>query len=492
MGGLTERFDKGGEGKLALRFPSGSLKGSGAALSAAMSEEGFLVRPGAGGEAGAGSGAVESWRFDGLAQEGGEALLVGPPFDGASLDEARGLEEGMAALLAVARALSALAAAGKLPRGIRSPGILLSAAAAGAQTAGGAAAEAILVLPPSAVAKAVASQPPEALSAAVARLVSPHAKDAEADASFLLAQAAYRFATGRGAYEREAAEKGGMAAVRRCAASAALAAPRLDPALAALIDAALDEPGKVGLDAWIAALESARAAGWTRVLSPDAEAEIVRRRVQAEADASRRRRREEFLRKRGGLLAGAAIALVLLGFVVADIARAERSKPDYSALPPGEVVARYYAAIDGLDIESLEACGRKDAIKADRDMVTNLYVLVKTRMAYEGKSPLIPANRWVASGKEGLKEGDFLYGIVGLDIAEEGASPGAQESPGGAEAATFRVVYSLWTLERTDPPSGEPSEVRSEPCEDRRIDIVRLTRSKKGWRIEGIERRAAP
>jgi hypothetical protein len=483
MKGIIGNLAKDGADQLALRFPSGALKGSGAALSAAMNEEGFLVRPGARGAAGAGAGGganaggVESWRFEGLAQEGDEALLVGPRFDGASLDEARGLEEGMSALLAVARALSALAAAGKLPRGLCSSGMLLSAAPAGAGTG------AVLVLPPQAVAKAVAAQPPEALSSAAARLASPHAKGAEADASFLLAQAAYRFATGRGAYEREAAEKGSMAAARRRATSAALAAPRLDPALAALIDAALDEPGKVGLDAWIESLESARAAGWTRELSPDAEAELVRRRVQAEAEASRRLRREEFLRKRGGLVASVAIALVILGFVVADIARAERSKPDYSALPPKEVVARYYAAIDGLDIESLEACGRKDAIKVDRDVVTNLYVLVKTRMAYESKSPLLPAKQWIASGKEELKEGDFLYGIVGLDIAEADAL---------GDVASFRASYSLWSLERIDAPSGEPSAVRSEPCEDRRIDLVRLERGKKGWQIAGIERRSAP
>jgi hypothetical protein len=485
-------------GGLALRFPSGALRGSGAVLAAALAEEGFLVGPGADARGTRGARGVESWKFEAFEQEGETAILVGPVFEGASLEEAANPLEGLESILAVARAFAALKAAGSLPRGIVSAGLLVGGSGAGAAAATGTAAGAagtaaaaadrqVLVLPPTAASRALAARSPEERAASVARLASPRAKDAEADASFLLAQAVYRFAAGKGAFEREAADKGGIAAARRGSASLALAAPRLHPALAALVDAALDEPGAAALDAWVAALEAARAAGWERELSPAESAEAARRLAAAEADAARKSKREAFFRKRGGLLVGALVALVLGGFLAADLIQAQRDKPDFSGLPPLELTRRYYAAVDGLDLDSLEACGAKAAIKADRDVVMNLYVLTRTRTAYEGRNPLLPARQWIAAGKGNLKESEFLYGIVDLGIEEidEGAAP-------SADARRYRATYSIWSLDRVDPPTGEPSEGRMEPREERRVDELSLARGKRGWRIVSIERIVLP
>jgi hypothetical protein len=471
MEAIIARVSRAGAEKLALRFSAGALKGSGSALAAAMGEEGFLVRPGSG---------LETWKFEGLEREGEGALFFGPDFEGASLDDIEGLGDGMSALFAFAQAFETLASEGKLPRGIISSGLLVSGAK------GGGGAGAVLVLPPTAVEKALASRGSAARSAAIARLASPLAKGPRADASFLLAQAAYSFATGSGAFEREASDSGSLAAAKRYATSAALAAPRLDPALAALIDAALDDPNRVGLDAWIKALAAADASGWERELSPEEEARIALRRASVEAAAKKKRQRETFFRRRGALLVGVGVALAALGFAAADIIRAQRAKPDYSKLPPLEVVRHYYAAIDGLDIDSLEACGERAAIKADGDALANLVVLTRTRMAYEGKNPLLRANDWVAGGKGAIKDGEFLYGIVGLDISELGDN--------GADSGSvrYRAKYSVWSLERTDAPSGDPLQARTEPVEEKRVDELALTHGKKGWKISSLERTRNP
>ena len=68
----------------------------------------------------------------------------------------------------------------------------------------------------------------------------------------------------------------------------------------------------------------------------------------------------------------------------------------------------------------------------------DLVVVTKTRTAYEGKNPLLPAKDWIASGKRPLQASDFLYGIVDLDIRAEGADLAA---PGTFSA---RASYSMW------------------------------------------------
>jgi|GEM_PF-2457805 len=484
MQSICSRISKGGEAKLALRLSSGALKGSGAATARALAEDGFLVAPG--GSPGGGE-PIRSWKFEGLEEtsegpSGGPSgvpsgvLLYGPSFDGSSLDEARSLGDSLSALLSVAKALAALGASGRLPRGIVSSGILVAGAGE------------VLVLPPAAAAKALESLEPESRDSAAARLQSPLAKDAEADASFLLAQAAYRFAAGGGAFGTEAAEKGHLASPRRRSTAVALACPRLDRGLAAAIDSALEDPARVGLGAWIAVLEKAESSGWERALAPEEESELERRRVQTEAAADRKRKREAFFRKRGGVLIGAAIALAVAGFVAGDILRAQAEKPNFSKLAPAELAERYYAALDGLDLDSLEACGGGDAIKDDRGMVMNLVVLTKTRMAYEGKSPVVAAKAWVAQGKPPLKDGDFLYGVAGLAVEGAPALPGD-----GPELRRFAATYSLWSLDRTDDPSGDPSKAKSFPKEEKRVDQLALRHlDRLGWRIVELRRTVEP
>jgi hypothetical protein len=476
MNTILNRIAKDGADKLALRFPSGALKGAGSAFAAAMNEEGRLV---------SGGGPSVPWRFESIEGEGDEAFIVGAdPGLGracASLDDIEGLQAGMNALLALARALVSLAAEGKLPRGFVSSGILLSEAKAGAE------AGAVLFMPSSAVAKALSARGPEARAAALARLASPRSKDPESAASFFLAQVAYRYATGMPAFEREAAERGDLAGIRRYSTPAALAAPRLDPALAELIEKALDDPNRVGLGAWMETLEAAARAGWERKLSAEAEAELARRRASVEAETAKRLRRASFFRRRGSLLIGVGAAILIIAFVAGDMIQAQRSKPNFSALPPLELARRYYAAIDSIDLDSLEACGTVDALKADRNYLTNLVVITKTRMAYEGKNPILRAVDWIASGKPALAPTDLLYGIPVMDIAEE-----PEREVDGADARRFRATYSLWYMERIDDPSGDPSKVRSGPKEEKRVDELVLKRGKKGWQIVGLKRNVAP
>jgi hypothetical protein len=465
MSSIISRRRDGGIDKIALRFPSGALKGAGAALSSAMSEAGRIVPPATADAAAA--AASRTWSFENVIQDGEGALLVGPGFEGESLDEVEGLERGMPLLLAVARALRSLSAESSLPRGLVSAGIIAGA-------------DGVLVLPPVAAARALAAAGTESRARAVARFSSPLSDGPESDASFLIAQAAYRLAAGEGAFAVDPSEPGGLVNASRRGLSAALAVPRLDPGLASAIDAALADPRRVSLAAWIAALEKAEAAHWIRDLSAEETAASGSRAEAARAEAARRRKRADFWRRRGGIVAAAAVALAVVGLVLGDMARAQKSKPDFSALAPLELARRYYTAVDAIDLEALDACvGRK--VKIDSSYVTNLTVLTKTRMAYEGKNPLRRAADWVAAGKPALPESDMLYGVVGLELVDEG---------GGPDRVSCRATYSFWAQEKDDDPPGDPSKALSVPVEERRVDELVLERGKKGgWKIASLERR---
>ena len=465
---LLSRFEEG-RPKLAIRFPAAAVKGAGLALAAAMAEEGRLVS----GEA------STPWRFESIVQDEEGALLVGPDpvgladavEEGAraeSLDEAKSLEAGLTRILSLARALTLLKGEGRLPRGIVSSAVLF---AKGRD-------ESILLLPPAATARALTASGVRSRSAAVARLSSPRSTGPEADASFLLALAAYRFATGKSAFERESGEPSGVAGPVPGSTTIALAAPRLHPGLAAIVDRALADPGSAPLSEWLECLETAREAGWTREIPPEEMSALARRREAAEAQARSRKRREDFFRRRGALVVGLAAVVVVLALIAGDMLRAQKDKPDFSGLSPRELVRRYYLAVDTIDLDSLEACGDKKAIKNDEDTLINLTVLTKTRTAYEGKSPVVRAESWVASGKPQLAPDAFLYGIDDLAITEE--------SGYGGDRAVFKAEYSLWYL---DKPDSAPLDAASVPTESRRSDILTLERGKRGWRIVDLERK---
>ena len=227
----------------------------------------------------------------------------------------------------------------------------------------------VLLLPPAAAGKALIAGGAQARSAAVARLASQRSRGAEADASFLLAQAAYRFATGKHAFEREAGEASSLAASSPSSVPLALAAPRLDRDLAALVDKALADPNAAPLGEWRRVLGAAYDAGLDSRARPGARGRAHEAQPGGGSPGRARRRQADFLRRRGGLLIVAAVVIVIVALFVGELAQAQRDKPDFSALTPRELVARYYQAIDRIDLDSLEACGEKKAIKGDDDML---------------------------------------------------------------------------------------------------------------------------
>jgi hypothetical protein len=453
---------RGGGAGLRLSFPRASVKGAGGALSSCLTEEGSLV---SGGEA----PRCFPWRFESLGEEADEAFLLGPAFVGRSLDSCEGIEDGLPLLAAAARALDRLSREGRLPRGLVSSGILVGS--------GGE----VLVLPASAASRALAARGPEVRAAAAARLIHPRSEGPEADASFLLAQAAYRLAAGAHPYPREAAEAGSSAPHSPPALPLALAAPRLDRELASLVDEALADPGAASLGRWLSVLGKAAERGWLRELEPEEEKELAGRKAAAIEAARRKEAASSFLRRRGALIAGIAAAAVLAGLFASSMLGRKAGMPDLSGLSPLQVAQAYYRAIDSLDMETLEVAADKKARKEDDNIAVNITILQKTRIAYESGDPLVKASAWLEKGKPALDPTALLFGVTGLELRDEGGS-----SIGLGATREIRARYSLWYIEKSD------TDAAPVPTEDRRIDELTLQKAKEGWKIVDIRRSAAP
>jgi hypothetical protein len=455
----NEKID--GAPRLKLAFPRASVRGAGGALAASLTEEGSLVSAGP-------SPRRAAWRFENLGEASDEAFLAGPGFEGRSLDSGDGVEDGFPLLFAAVKALDLLWREDRLPRGIVSSGLLVGP--------GGE----VLVLPASAVARALSARGPEVRSSAAARLVHPRSGGPEGDASFLIAQAAYRFAAGVHPYPREASEPGSSAPPSPPVVPLALAAPRLDPELAAMADEALADPGAVPLSRWRAALDQASSRGWLRELGPDEEAELSRRRAAALEAARRKDAASSFFRRRGVLIAGIAAGAALVGLFAATMLGRGARMPDLSALSSIQVARAYYRALDSLDLETLEVAAGKKAREEDDNLAVNITVLMKTRLAYEGKDPMVSASKWLAAGKPQIGQNDMLYGVTGLSLEEPGGAPTDEIGSTGS----VRASYSLWFVEK----SGTDLDAYSVPVEQKRIDDLVLKKTKAGWKIVELRR----
>ncbi len=447
------------ESGISLVFPRSSIKGMAGAMAASLTEEGSRVSA---------SLHREVWRFESIEDRGDTTRLSGPRFEGRLLDSAGSLEEGLDLVRSAARALEFLSREGHLQRGLVSTGILIG------QDGG------VLVLPAGPVARALAAAGPEERAAAAARLVHPRSTSAESDAVFLLAQAAYKFASGRAPYPREAAEVSSSAPPTPPVLSAKLAAPRLKPELVSLIDRSLAEPASVNLLEWRVALDEAAERGWLRNLTPDEGTELARLREETIQKAQRKDAVSTFFRKYGLMLGGIAVGAALLALITVSTIRARNDGPNLSSFSPRQVVEAYYRALDSLDIETLEAAADKKAAATDSTIVTNLYILTRTRLAYEGIDSMVSASKWKAAGMRTLNDGEILFGVT--DLALKVKSPPSSEELGSR--CSISASYSLWYQERDEGAWGTAPKI----VEDKRVDELVLEKTKKGWKIVELTR----
>ena len=186
--------------------------------------------------------------------------------------------------------------------------------------------------------------------------------------------------------------------------------------------------------------------------------------------------RRQFFVRHGKAIAAAAAALLIAGIILYTPLKKAMEPPVTAGLPSKEVVRLYYDSINNLDTEALDDCTSSKTGKQDIKEVTGIFVISKVRTGYEGKSGLIPAEKWIASGKKPLPPEVSVYGITDLQIKQISEN-------------TFTAKYIKWYTEY--PQNTEEKNASGIPGGIKVTDRLHLTKIKNAWIIDKIERSTA-
>ena len=470
------------DGRRVLGFDTGldSRAFAQAKLAQLITEPGLIVRP-----AEAGAGRIELWKASGVLERsdsGGKPTMVvwGPLFEGGRLDlllnESKEQDKVLAAICAWIQAMLALGEGTAVPPW---PGAAIIAQEdAAASAAVGAPSPAVFFAPPGLARRCII--------AAAESCVHP-GLDGMNGAAFTAAAMLYRLFAGTPPFSmtdesllHQDMREGNFLPVR-------FAVPGLDPRLNALIQEALEPPhgnGERLLNEILALVrpdgQTVPAASLVQPLAEENRALLEKEKIlfQKRKNASVRTRR--FVMRNTAVLAGCFAALVAAVLITASIVQNRSRLPSTAGMEPAQVIESYYNAFGELDHQMMEACVTNGAGKDDINSVINLFVISKTRQAYENKfTPLIISARKWQQGAE-MDTGTLVFGVTDLQITKN------------KEEAQYRADYILWvSVQLSGDVETEAAETNL-PRPYPRADIITLVRKKDkhgfNWRIAGIQR----
>jgi CRISPR/Cas system CMR-associated protein Cmr5 small subunit len=195
------------------------------------------------------------------------------------------------------------------------------------------------------------------------------------------------------------------------------------------------------LDDWETHLKIWLKEGLERTISEDERKTIIGQAKTKKVRDAASYRRKVFWQKNFGIILGIGIITVVVGLLLWTIvynvffkSRATRG------MSPVEVVRTYYKSINALDPVTLGDCVVGDAGKEEVDVVTNLYVITRQRMAYESTSFFISAEEWDRKGRPELQPYTLLFGVTQPNITEMHGEPDP----------VFHARYEYWNTEAVE------------------------------------------
>ena len=462
-----------------------------------ITEPGLIVRP-----AEAPHKRVELWKASGVREaagaDGGPTMVVwGPPVEGERLDALlaallNGNEQQDKALAAISLWIQAvLALEEDTPRG--GPPLPLWPSAAIIAQGDENNQPTVFFAPPSLARHGV--------SAADESYVHPDLDDtasAGSAAAFTAAAMLYRIFTGTPPYSaadistlHQDMREGNVLPVR-------LAVPGLDPRLAALIQNGLEQTalertshGGTEITKGIQMggfLEIIQTGGQTvstaSLIQPLSEAEhqlLEKEKKQFLSIRTASIKARRFVARNTALLLGCLAAVVIVILIAHSVVQSRAQRPSTAGMDPVQVIESYYHAFGELDHQMMEACVTGGAGKSDITAVINLFVLTKTRQAYEySTQPMVlPADTW--------QGGDLpdtpLFGATDLRI--EWLESGADN-----DRLRCRIDYTFWIPAQAVEELAAETETAGDDVSRsyHRSDLLTLVRKKGNWRIADIVR----
>lgn len=140
--------------------------------------------------------------------------------------------------------------------------------------------------------------------------------------------------------------------------------------------------------------------------------------IEATKKKEKKASQRTFLRKKGVITLAIIVVVSIVGYLVGNFLYQKFRAPYTKDLSPSEIISYTIEKQNELDAASLNEGYKKDA--AQYKEVTTLYILNKTRLAYESKAPFIPLSEWKENGEGAIENDTFVYGVEILNIIDEG------------------------------------------------------------------------
>jgi hypothetical protein len=337
----------------------------------------------------------------------------------------------------------------------------------------------------------------------------------DAAASFTRAVIAYRALTGRLPYEADDETARNADELDRNYLRLEHAVNGIDKALAASIDSALELPSfsqqkkapqvlpvcELPLEILYTELGLAGADGiLSAVQHPDA---LPAGEFNAKVSAYYKSKKQKVnarrtIRRNTALLTGAVIAAVVIAGIAVAQHRDNGTKPTSQGLTSAQTVEAFYKAIHTQDVELLGCISRGKAANRYSDTVSQIYVINKTRNAYEYTTSMVTPESWLYyQSQEETPEKRSIFGISSFTLDGQSSSldldvpvrrmnlkpvttEGSTTLTNGCRTIHTAVFYVIHT-------EGENNDIYAE----HHTDTVSLTYKNKKWTITDIKSEVA-
>lgn len=122
-----------------------------------------------------------------------------------------------------------------------------------------------------------------------------------------------------------------------------------------------------------------------------------------------------FMRIKGTAIIISVVVILAVILIAGDYIKNLLAPPTTKDYDQEEIVAYVYRMQNELNAAELSTCTKGTKMPQENE-VTNLFVTTRVREAYEFKTVVVPADRWVAEGKPAIQEGQMVYGVSEYEI----------------------------------------------------------------------------
>jgi hypothetical protein len=456
---MTREIIEQGEKRLAVLIGKNTASRSLAKLTALRGSPGRLVT----------GLTIQEWKFEGFSEIDDELFLYGPFLSGKTLEDVLdlGLSDALPSIALLVGSLISLAENGVPLFPIQTDSVFFT-------EEGG-----VLFFPPEVYRELRGIRTFEANRDTFETLNHPDFKN-DALASFSIAAVLYRLSTGKFPYEGLTAVEIHEETRKREVLEPDRIVPEITGDFSSSVMAGLSG-SRPGLTLW-----KEKLAGWVkapplRQLAPEEKERILRTAETQSGESERRFRRRLFWEKNWKIVAAVAAGVVILALVLGSILRGVLAPRVTHGFTPAKVVETYYLSMNSLNESAMSACVIGGAGRNDISAVTNLFVISRVTLGYEGRSNIVSADEWEKEGKPELPSPRTVFGVTDLSISRVS---------GGADPE-FQVVYDKW-MPRSD--SGDASQATSAPplgptfMGTKTTDLVFLKKDREDWVIYRIDR----